>query len=60
MAGYEDEIHMKAAVYKELSADGTEPSDEEVEKEINKRLKPVEKQLRKMLHLPEAEEQEYE
>ena len=58
MAGYEDETHMKAAVYKELSADGTEPSDEEVEKEINKRLKPVEKQLRKMLDLPEAEDDE--
>ena len=58
MARYEDKAHMKAAVYKELSADGTEPSDEEVEKEINKRLKPVEKQLRKMLDLPEAEDDE--
>ena len=58
MAGYEDEDHMKAAIYKELSADGQKPSDKEVEKVMEERLKPVEKQLRKMLAMPEEDESE--
>lgn len=55
MAGYEDEEHMKAAIYAELSADGTEPTDEEVQAEMEERLKPVEEQFRAILEVPEDE-----
>lgn len=55
LAGYNDLESMRTAVKEELAADGTEPSDVEVDTEIARRLLPQVNRLRRMMGLEEIE-----
>lgn len=51
MAGYNDLAEMRDGVKEELTAAGTEASDEAVDVEVGKRLLPIENRLRKMFDM---------